>query len=126
MEMKFYKCNQCEGVLATVAAPGISVTCCGEEMVELVPNTVDAAVEKHVPVIEIKGHVVTVKVGSVPHPMLPEHYIQFITLKTKEGFQLKELKPGDKPEATFALADGDKVISSQELCNIHGLWEKKI
>ena len=90
---------------------------------ELVANTVDAAQEKHVPVIEISDNTVVVKVGSVEHPSLPEHFITFILLETSTGIHTKWLKPGDKPTATFNLTDGETVISAYEYCNLHGLWK---
>lgn len=93
---------------------------------ELTANTVDAAQEKHVPVIEISGDTVTVKVGSVEHPSLPAHYIEFIVLITSTGMQMKWLKPGDVPTATFALAAGEKPISAFEYCNLHGLWMAEV
>lgn len=88
---------------------------------ELVANTVDAAQEKHVPVIEISNDTVTVKVGSVEHPMLEAHYIEFIVLVTEGGMQMKWLKPGMKPEATFKVTD--KPVAAYEYCNLHGLWK---
>ncbi len=88
---------------------------------ELIPNTTDAAGEKHVPVIEVSGDTVTVKVGSVEHPSLDAHYIEFIVLVTETGFQMKWLKPGMKPEATFKTVD--KVVAAFEYCNLHGLWK---
>ena len=93
-------------------------------MQELVPNTTDAAQEKHVPVVEVSGNKVTVTVGSVEHPMTPEHYIQWICLQTKQGNQRKELKPGEKPCACFTLCEGDEVVAAFEYCNLHGLWKK--
>ena len=88
---------------------------------ELIANTVDAAQEKHVPVITINGDEVKVAVGSVEHPSLPAHYIEFIVLVTEDGFQMKWLKPGDKPEAVFKITD--KPIAAFEYCNLHGLWK---
>ena len=90
---------------------------------ELTPNTVDAAFEKHVPMIEHTGDSVTVKVGSVPHPMLDAHYITFIILETATGYQRHDLKPGDTPEAHFAVTE--PVIAAYEYCNLHGLWMAK-
>lgn len=90
---------------------------------ELVANTVDAAFEKHVPVIEHSGDSVTVYVGSVAHPMLEEHYIEFIVLQTATGYQIKHLKPGEKPEAHFAVTE--PVVAAYEYCNLHGLWMAK-
>ena len=85
--------------------------------------TTDAAAEKHVPVFEVNGCCVTVRVGSVPHPMLPEHYIEWVSLQTKFGNQRKALKPGDKPEVCFALCEGDEVEAVFAYCNLHSLWK---
>ena len=100
--------------------------CCGETMKEIVPNTTDAAQEKHVPDVTVDGKTVTVKVGSVTHPMLEAHYIQFIILETSKGFHKIDLKPGEAPEAVFTLAEGETPIAAYENCNLHGLWKKEI
>ena len=89
------------------------------------PNTSDGAGEKHVPDITVDGQTVTVTVGSVDHPMLDAHYIQWIMLETKEGRQRKTLKPGEKPVAVFALTEGDSVVAAYEYCNLHGLWKSE-
>ena len=123
MEQKFYRCSHCGKIIAVVKETGVPVICCGEKMQEIVPNTVDAAQEKHVPFIEVKENLVTVKVGSVTHPMLDEHYIEWISLETKEGNQRKELKPGADPVAVFALAPSDDVVAAYAYCNLHGLWK---
>ena len=93
---------------------------------ELIPNTTDAAGEKHVPVIEINGETVKVAVGSVEHPSLDAHYIEWICLFTTSGIQMKWLKPGMKPKATFILTPGEKAISAFEYCNLHGLWKADV
>ena len=124
MEQKFYKCAHCGKIIAVVKETGVPVMCCGQKMDELVPNTTDAAQEKHVPVVEVNGNIVTVTVGSVLHPMQLEHYIEWISLHTKQGNQRKELKPGDAPKAVFALVDGDEVEAAYAYCNLHGLWKK--
>lgn len=124
--MKFLKCDHCGNVVAVVEEKSGTVKCCGEKMQELVANTTDAATEKHVPVIEIDGNHVKVAVGSVEHPMLPEHYIAWIALETKQGNQRKVLSPGDKPVVEFALCDGDEVVAAYEYCNLHGLWKADI
>ena len=121
--MKFYVCAHCGNIIAYINDSGVRASCCGEEMKELVPNSTDAAGEKHVPVIAVEGNKVTVTVGSVEHPMLPEHFIQWIILETAQGRQRKALKPGDRPVATFALAEGDTVVAAYEYCNLHGLWK---
>lgn len=121
--MKFYKCAHCGNIIAYVEDKGVPVICCGEKMQEIIPGSVDAAVEKHVPVIEKAGNLVTVKIGSVAHPMLAEHFIGWVALETKQGNQRKVLRPGDKPEACFALCDGDEVVAAYAMCNLHGLWK---
>ena len=88
---------------------------------ELTPNTTDGAYEKHVPVIEQHGDHVTIKVGSIPHPMIPEHYIQWIILETATGYQKKDLTPNDNPEADFAVTE--PILAAYEFCNLHGLWK---
>ena len=97
--------------------------CCAGGCEELLPNTTDAAGEKHVPVIGINGKEVTVTVGSVEHPMLPAHYIMWIVLETSQGYQKKLLRPEEKPAAVFALAEGETVTAAYEYCNLHGLWK---
>ena len=86
--------------------------------------TTDAAVEKHVPAVEVEGNVVKVKVGEVEHPMVPEHFIGWIAIKTTKGEQKKFLQAGEKPEAVFVLAEGEELIETYEYCNLHGLWKK--
>ena len=93
---------------------------------ELVANTTDGAHEKHVPVITVSGNEVKVEVGSVEHPSLEAHYIEFIVLETSTGIHTRWLKPGMKPEAGFVLADGEKAIAAYEYCNLHGLWMAKV
>ena len=123
MEMKFYVCEHCGNIIAMVKDSGVPVMCCGQKMTELVPNTEDAAQEKHVPVCELKGTTVEVTVGSVEHPMIDEHYIEWIALQTDRGNQRKALKPGEAPKAEFAILDGEEVIAVYAYCNLHGLWK---
>ena len=124
MELKFYKCKHCGNIIAVIKASGAPISCCGEKMTEIVPGTADAAVEKHVPVVEIKDGKVIVTVGEVAHPMAPEHYIEWIAISTDQGNQRKILEPGDKPMACFALCDGEKFEAAYAYCNLHGLWKK--
>ena len=123
MEMKFYRCSVCGQIVAMVKKAACPVMCCGKPMEEIVPGSTDAAVEKHVPVVEVDGNKVVVTVGSVAHPMLPEHYIEWIAIQTKQGNQRKALTPGEEPKACFALCDGDEVEAAYAYCNLHSLWK---
>jgi len=121
-----YKCAECGDIISVViGGKAESFDCCGKPMVKQVENTVDAAKEKHVPVIEKIEGGYKVKIGSVPHPMLPEHYIQFIELICLEcnKIQRKYLKPGEAPEASFKT--NSKHVTAREYCNLHGLWSAK-
>lgn len=122
--MYFYKCDHCGKVVMILDKWNCPTVCCGEPMKELVANTEEAAFEKHIPVIEEKDNVVVVKVGEVPHPMLPEHFISFIVLHTDQGYKIKHLKAGELPVATFAISDNEIVFSAYAYCNLHGLWKK--
>lgn len=121
--IKFLKCNGCGKIVAEIKGSACPTKCCGEPMVEMVPNTTDGALEKHVPVIEQDGRFVKVSVGSVLHPMLAEHYIEFIALETTGGCHIKQLQPGEEPVAFFALAEGEEVVAAYEHCNLHGFWK---
>ena len=123
MNLKFYKCANCGQMIAKVKDTGLPVVCCGKEMMDLIPGSIDASQEKHVPVYEIKDDQVTVTVGSIEHPMAEEHYIEWIALQTKAGNQRKELKPGMAPKVCFALCEGDEVEAVYAYCNLHGLWK---
>lgn len=123
MEMKFYRCETCGQIIAIVKKTGVPVMCCGKPMKEIIPGATDAAVEKHVPAFELKDNKVLVSVGSVAHPMLPEHYIEWVSIQTKYGNQRKALKPGDEPKVCFAICEGDEVEAVYAYCNLHGLWK---
>lgn len=120
--MKFYKCNKCGNIILEINDKCV-VSCCGETMELLNANSVDAAVEKHVPVVSVNGRDVNVKCGEVPHPMEEKHYIEFIVLETSNGNYIKYLNPGDKPECDFSLCAGENVIAAYAYCNLHGLWK---
>ena len=124
MEMKFYQCAHCGQIIAIVKKTGVPIICCGEPMKEIIPSSTDASIEKHVPVVTVEGDTVKVTVGSTEHPMIPEHYIEWTSLQTKQGNQRKVLTPEDKPEACFALCDGDEVEAVYAYCNLHSLWKK--
>ena len=121
--MKFYICNHCKNIIGKIQDKGVPVVCCGEKMAELVPNTTEAATEKHIPVASAEGNLITVQIGSTLHPMTEEHLIQWVYLETEEGGQTKSLKAGDKPEVVFALSPSDKAKAVYAYCNLHGLWK---
>lgn len=123
MEQKFYICKHCGNIYAAVKQTKVPVMCCGAKMEEIIPGTVEASVEKHVPVYTVDGNLVKVTVGSVEHPMQDVHYIEWISIQTKQGNQRKALNPGETPTATFALVEGDQVEAVYAYCNLHGLWK---
>ncbi|MCX7658511.1 MAG: desulfoferrodoxin family protein [Oscillospiraceae bacterium] len=125
MGKRFFICKHCGNIIGMLHDSGVPMSCCGEKMSELIPNTTDAAHEKHVPVVTVEGNKVSVKVGSVEHPMTAEHFIAWIYLETKHGGQRRALNPGEKPEAVFELAD-DEAIAAYAYCNLHGLWKANI
>lgn len=121
MKTKFYICRRCGNLVGMVHDSGVPMICCSEKMEALVPNTVEASGEKHLPVAVMDGNVLRVHVGSVDHPMLPEHFIEWVYVQTDQGGQRKALKPGDAPEVSFCLGD-DKAAAVYAYCNLHGLW----
>lgn len=120
-ERKFYKCEHCGNILSLLEDKGVPVVCCGEKMKPLIANTIDASKEKHVPVITREGDTFTVKVGAVPHPMLPEHHIAWILVASGNYTARVALPLNSAPEATFVIP-GAKSITAYEYCNLHGLW----
>lgn len=121
--MKFYLCEHCKNIVTFLHNSGVPVVCCGENMKEITVNTVEASYEKHIPMVVTNGNVVEVNVGSVDHPMVPEHYIMFVVAETSEGFIKKTLQPNDKPHCTFILNANEKLLGVYEYCNLHGLWK---
>ena len=126
---QIYKCAVCGNIVEVLHTGAGELVCCGEPMKLQSENTVDAAIEKHVPVIEKSDKGVVIKVGEVPHPMEESHYIEWIeaTLTTGETFK-KFLKPGDAPEMRVCACSSEQcscdVKSAREYCNLHGLWAK--
>ena len=123
-DFKIYICRHCGNIIVKLENSGVPVVCCGEKMELLEPGVVDAATEKHIPVIEINGDLVIVKVGEVPHPMTPEHHISWIILVTETGYEVKYLEQTSPAEATFKT--DSKVLEVYEYCNLHGLWKKQL
>ena len=122
MEFKLYRCEHCGNIAFKVVDKGVPLMCCGQKMVELTANTTDGALEKHVPVVERDGENVTVKVGSVAHPMLPEHYIQFIAAVSGDTVTIRMPAPGDEPVLTLKAGED---VTAYEWCNLHGYWSGK-
>ena len=124
-ESKFYRCERCGNIAGKIKDSGVPMVCCGEKMKRLEPGVVEASHEKHIPVVSVEGDKVKVVVGSVEHPMVSEHSIEWIYLETDKGGQRKNLAPGEAPVALFALA-GEKPVAVYAYCNLHGLWKADV
>ena len=121
----FFICETCKNLVGFIENHDVPLECCGSNMTELVPNTVEASGEKHLPEVRVSGNEVHVTVGSVLHPMEEAHHITFIYLETENGGQRKALKVGVEPKASFSLID-DKPVAVYEYCNLHGLWKTEM
>lgn len=119
-DVNFYRCEVCGNMVAEVKNGGGTLVCCGKTMTKLAPNTTDASQEKHVPVVTKENGKIKVTVGSVLHPSLQEHYIEWIALATEDQVQITYLKPGMEPVAEFPEVPSGTVY---EYCNLHGLWK---
>ena len=127
MALKFLRCSVCGNIVGVVEENGGVVSCCGQPMKELVANTVDASQEKHVPVYEFVGNnKIVVRVGSIPHPMTPEHHISWIAIKTKMGAQRKVICHKEEAKVCFLFCEHDQVEEIYEYCNLHGLWKTEV
>ncbi len=124
-ESRFYLCEHCGNLVGMIHDAGVPLVCCGQKMTKLEPGTVDASLEKHIPVVKVEGDTVEVVVGSVAHPMTEEHSITWVYLQTDRGGQRKSLLPGQEPIVTFALKD-EKPVAVYAYCNLHGLWRSDI
>ncbi|MEE0264597.1 MAG: desulfoferrodoxin family protein, partial [Acutalibacteraceae bacterium] len=109
MEKRFLICEHCGNIIAMIRDKGVAVQCCGEKMKEILSGANTAAEEKHVPVYDVKNGKVTVTIGAVEHPMVPEHYIEWVCLETEDGIQYKQLQPNTPPEVSFFISPNDKV-----------------
>ncbi len=125
MKSKFYICRHCGNLVGIIKDSGVPMVCCGEKMQALVPNTAEAAGEKHLPVVTVEDGAVFVNIGEINHPMQAEHYIEWVYVETENGGQRKAFKPGDEPLVTFTLGD-DKPLAVYAYCNLHGLWMTEI
>lgn len=119
-EITFYRCEKCGNLVALINKGGGTLTCCGQPMTKLEPNTSDGAKEKHVPCVTREDGKIKVAVGSVLHPMIPEHHIEWIALDTGKKLEFVYLKPGEDPIAEFNEVSSGTVY---EYCNLHGLWK---
>lgn len=122
---KFYICKHCGNLIGFVNNKGVPLVCCGDKMDELVPNTVEAATEKHLPAVTVNGNEITVQVGSTLHPMEEAHHICFVYVETENGGQRKCLKTPYDPKVSFSFSD-DKPKAVYAYCNIHGLWKTEV
>lgn len=123
---KFFICSVCGNIIEMVESKGPKVVCCGKQMDELVANTTEASVEKHIPVVDVNDNKVKVQVGSTLHPMTQEHHISWIYLLTTQGGQRKYLEINGEPTIEFALTEDDKVLEVYAYCNLHGLWKVEL
>jgi len=120
---QIYRCNLCGNIVLVLHAGVGELVCCGQPMKLLAEKMKDIGLEKHVPVMEKAGNKVKVKVGSVPHPMEQNHYIEWIEVIADDKIYRKFLKPGEKPEAEFEITA--EKLEAREYCTIHGLWKSK-
>ena len=125
MSTMFYICRHCGNIITKVKDAKVPVVCCGEKMEALVPNTVEASGEKHVPVVSVNGDVLTVNVGAVDHPMEEKHFIEWVYVETEEGSLFRRLNPGSVPNVVFNLG-GEKAVAVYAYCNLHGLWKTEL
>lgn len=123
---KFFICSVCGNIIEMVESKGPKVVCCGKQMDELVANTTEASVEKHIPVVDVNNNKVKVQVGSTLHPMTQEHHISWIYLLTTQGGQRKYLEINGEPTIEFALTEDDKLLEVYAYCNLHGLWKVEL
>jgi superoxide reductase len=129
MDQKFFICKHCGNLTGLIENKGAPMVCCGEKMTELVPNTVEAGAEKHLPVVGSEPGTcscecvcLSVHVGSAAHPMDGGHHIKFVYVETERGGQRKYLKAGDEPKLDFRITN-DKPVAVYAYCNLHGLWK---
>lgn len=126
MSVNFYRCPVCGNIIIKVVDSGVTPSCCGRMMELMEPHTEEQGAEKHLPVVKCADGVCRVEVGSTPHPMEAAHHIRFVALDGGDSLQVRWLKPGEAPVATFALVGSDTAkagpATAFEFCNIHGLW----
>ena len=119
---KFYICPHCGNIAQMIHDAGVSLVCCGRKMEEMIPNSVEASGEKHMPVVSREGDKLIVNVGSVSHPMEEKHSIEWVHVETENGSHIRRLQPGSEPTVEFSL-NGEKPVAVYAYCNLHGLWK---
>lgn len=124
MKVKFYICKHCGNIITKIEDSKVPVVCCGENMTEMIPNTVDASFEKHIPVIEQDNNTYQINIGSIDHPMTEEHHISWIVIVTETGFQTIYLKQNELPH--IKLLSNEKILEAYAYCNLHALWKKEV
>ncbi|MGI6709860.1 MAG: desulfoferrodoxin family protein [Bacilli bacterium] len=124
-EQKFYYCDICGKIIGMVKDAKTPTICCGKPMTQIVANTEEASYEKHLPAVTVKGNEIHVSVGSVAHPMIPEHYIEWVYVQTEKGGQRKCFKAGEEPKVAFSVIN-DKPVAVYAYCNLHGLWKTEV
>lgn len=123
MDLRFFICCRCGSIVTFLREPLRACPCCCQQLRELIPNSSGANPEVHIPVFQQEGNQIAVQVGRKPHPMIPEHYIQWVALLTRNGSQIRHLRPGDPPRACFPICPGDEVEAVYAYCNLHCLWK---
>ncbi len=126
MKDKFYYCPICKNFFGVIHDSNVTPICCGKPMQVIEANSTEAAVEKHIPVVEIKDGVCHVVVGSVLHPMVEEHWIDWVMVATTLGRHRLVLRPGQEPKVDLKLAEKEEVLRVYAHCNLHGLWVKEL
>ncbi len=124
-QVKFYVCPHCGNLVEMVHDAGVQPHCCGQKMEELIPGSVDASAEKHVPEVKVAEGMVEVNVGSVNHPMEEVHWIEWVQLVTDRGSYRIWLNPGQSPHVQFRLGE-EKPVAVYAYCNLHGLWKRDL
>ena len=122
---KFYICAHCGNIIEKIHDAGVPVICCGQKMDELIPNTVEASGEKHIPAVSVKDGIVEVNVGTVDHPLVDVHGSEWVQLQTDKGSRRHYLNPGEAPNVKFLLGD-EKPVAVYAYCNLHGLWKTEL
>ena len=121
-KQRFFICEHCGNMVGVLKDKSVPMVCCGKKMTELVPNTVEASLEKHVPCMTVSDAGISVRIGSAPHPMEDAHHISFVYVETERGGQRKCLAVGQEPKVDFSFVD-DAPLAVYAYCNLHGLWK---